>query len=474
MIMTRTATLRRNFPTLVWLATAPWKWLFGSRRRFLILVSLLGLGITGAGVWWATQLNGLPDIGDPFDVEAFEAQTIPDEQNAFPLYRQAVARLSPLHGQTLDLSPRGMNAKLMDPWSQTKPAYQSLVLDNREALDLFLAGTERPEIGTPPPQRFSNAWHELLSVPLFEFCCLTGLDGSRLEEQGDMAGAWVRYRGLVRLASQLRKHALGVMRGDPDPLDFVIPRVRTWGFDSRTDVKLLRQALDDVLACQERDALSASLLKIQYCFVKSNLELWDGRTHDVGWERLDLMGERYQFPEGPVQAFRNTQKWCEREPERSRRVLRLLFANWLRCAEAPPDQQPRPVLQVVFQERGWSRSYPIYPIDPQTQAQCPAMTPLQLAHWLESSRGAQQFLTRAWSWVQSEHTRLRRLARNGDLILLLASQLFEREHGRTPKSPQELVGTYLPELPDDGSNVLNLGMVPTSKEAAGRPTMPGR
>src|SRR5262249_1848883 len=146
MIMTRTATLRRNFPTLVWLATAPWKWLFGSRRRFLILVSLLGLGITGAGVWWATQLNGLPAIGDRFDVEAFEAHTIPDEQNAFPLYRQAVARLSPLHGQTLDLSPRGMNAKLMDPWSQTKPAYQSLVLDNREALDLFLAGTERPEL----------------------------------------------------------------------------------------------------------------------------------------------------------------------------------------------------------------------------------------------------------------------------------------------------------------------------------------
>ena len=41
---------------------------------------------------------GLPDIGDPFDVEAFQGETIPDDRNAFVLYRQAAAlfrRLKP-------------------------------------------------------------------------------------------------------------------------------------------------------------------------------------------------------------------------------------------------------------------------------------------------------------------------------------------------------------------------------------------
>ena len=52
--------------------------------------------IPAAWLWWAAQLWGLPDIGDPFDVASFHAQTIPDDRNAFVLYRQAAARFKPL------------------------------------------------------------------------------------------------------------------------------------------------------------------------------------------------------------------------------------------------------------------------------------------------------------------------------------------------------------------------------------------
>ena len=38
---------------------------------------------------------GLPDIGDPFDVQAFRSFTIPEDRNAFVLYRQAADRLKP-------------------------------------------------------------------------------------------------------------------------------------------------------------------------------------------------------------------------------------------------------------------------------------------------------------------------------------------------------------------------------------------
>jgi hypothetical protein len=43
-----------------------------------------------------TQLFGLPDIGDPFDVRAFQSCTIPDERNAFVVYDQAADWLKPL------------------------------------------------------------------------------------------------------------------------------------------------------------------------------------------------------------------------------------------------------------------------------------------------------------------------------------------------------------------------------------------
>jgi hypothetical protein len=47
------------------------------------------LAASAFAIWWLTSLNGLPDIGDPFDVEAFRAWRMPDDQNAFTYLRRA-------------------------------------------------------------------------------------------------------------------------------------------------------------------------------------------------------------------------------------------------------------------------------------------------------------------------------------------------------------------------------------------------
>ena len=86
--MTRLASLRRSFPT-VRLIVAPFRWIGKSRRRLWCVVLVVLTIVAGPPLWWATQLWGLPDIGDPFDVAAFQIMTIPDDRNAFVLYRQA-------------------------------------------------------------------------------------------------------------------------------------------------------------------------------------------------------------------------------------------------------------------------------------------------------------------------------------------------------------------------------------------------
>lgn len=53
------------------------------------LLVVLGVAAGGVAIWWLTSLNGLPDIGDPFDASAFRAIRMPDEQNAFTYYRRA-------------------------------------------------------------------------------------------------------------------------------------------------------------------------------------------------------------------------------------------------------------------------------------------------------------------------------------------------------------------------------------------------
>src|SRR4051812_42674219 len=68
--------------------------LLRKRLRQLLRVMLVGTiclaVVAGAlAVWWLNSLNGLPDIGDPFDVAAFRTFSLPEDQNAFTFFRRA-------------------------------------------------------------------------------------------------------------------------------------------------------------------------------------------------------------------------------------------------------------------------------------------------------------------------------------------------------------------------------------------------
>ena len=117
--MTHLVGLRRSFPTFR-LLTAPFRWVGKSRRRVMGVALMLLLIVTAPPLWWAAQLTGLPDIGDPFDVEAFRTQAIPDDRNAFVLYRRAVAlyRAAPsgAPGAGRRLRPRGGGRGVGSHW----------------------------------------------------------------------------------------------------------------------------------------------------------------------------------------------------------------------------------------------------------------------------------------------------------------------------------------------------------------------
>ena len=70
-----------------------------ARVTFVLAIGL-ALAATALAIWWLTSLNGLPDIGDPFDVAAFRAFSIPDDQNAFTFLRRANEKLTPMPGGT--------------------------------------------------------------------------------------------------------------------------------------------------------------------------------------------------------------------------------------------------------------------------------------------------------------------------------------------------------------------------------------
>src|SRR5215470_14255609 len=73
------------------------------RVTFVLAVGLT-VAVTALSVWWLNSLNGLSDIGDPFDVAAFRAFRVPDDQNAFTFLRRAEEKLTPSPSSHLALS----------------------------------------------------------------------------------------------------------------------------------------------------------------------------------------------------------------------------------------------------------------------------------------------------------------------------------------------------------------------------------
>jgi hypothetical protein len=102
-------------------------------RVTLVLAMCLALAATALATWWLTNLNRLPDIGNPFDGNAIRDITIADDENALTFLRRAQERLVLLP----QLPPSVHAAAPTVAWSQADPKLRAWVEANRTALDLL-------------------------------------------------------------------------------------------------------------------------------------------------------------------------------------------------------------------------------------------------------------------------------------------------------------------------------------------------
>ena len=114
--------------------------LLRNRLRQLLRAGLgvaIGLAIAASAlaIWWLNSLNGLPDIGDPFDVAALRAFSIPEDRDAFVFFRRANEKSIsfPLWVDRVDSSATAA-------WSEVDPKVRAWVEANRPALGLFMQG----------------------------------------------------------------------------------------------------------------------------------------------------------------------------------------------------------------------------------------------------------------------------------------------------------------------------------------------
>jgi hypothetical protein len=418
------------------------------RRRLrqllrLLLVMAIGLALAGTAltIWWLTSLNGLPDIGDPFDVAAFRASSIPDDQNAFAFFRRANERL----GRLPDF-PGGYATAATGAWSGVDPKVRAWVEANGPALELFLRGAEcRDGISRRPGEPYSYRYSDDLGPAYLRMLAL--LEGGRRAEGGDMAGAWDCYRAVLRsTVLTARRGAMGERSFAGVHHGWLRKRLETWAADRRTTIPQLRRALEEAVESRTRPEWHAFSLRMDYLDWMRRLEtMRHPDFYALQEEKTWRVGDM-ELPRDVIVFLYHARRFLLREPERSRRAIRLLFANWLAQADGPEWQRTKAAARAVLRATTRADSVMLYPVGLEAPAVARVLSPDELASWLVT---AYDLKVIAWSQI---YPSVRRSEQAGyrELVIGLARELYQRERGGLPPSEDALVGTYLESLPDDG------------------------
>jgi hypothetical protein len=419
-------------------------------RRYVLALAISIAFIAVPAVWMqgVRSLNGLPDVGDPFDVtEARRMIVVPDSENAYVLYDQAMLNLTK--------RPAALGrANLKDlSWSKAEPSVCAYVEENRPALEIWRRGAERPDAIYHQPGEMTFDTQIRVAQELTMLGTWAGLEGSRLEEQGEMEEAWSWYRAMLRASRHVGRHGVLIERimGAANH-DVAARRIIRWAADPRVGAPLLRRALSETLAADAMTAPISETMKVEYLicmrdfdevrYLAGEIPMPGGQN---GWLELAAVKSGAKLP------LQRIRLQATNDVERSRRVLRLLFANWLPQMDKPPDERVRVAVKTPAV---------VYAADPSAPASARAIAPEDLAAAVGHTLLAQHYFQPAdaywrsqggapWSgWAWEGNGNLAREPRQrAVLIVKLAAELYRREHGGLPANAGGLVKGYLKELP---------------------------
>jgi hypothetical protein len=439
------------------------------RTAVLVAYGLLAMVVCTPLVRKA-RLDQISNLGDPFDVAAFRDGGSDD---AFPLYQQALSRCDALsHQRAVPLSNGALAFQLSAGYAT--PDVEAGIASRREARDLWLRATARPSLSYHPwdgrgfgaewfdgGMGFDNKTGKQLSFRIDspERGLLRGLaerEANRLEEVGDLAAAWTWYNAALRYSRHVGMRTIAADRLQAVTLHRdACERAELWASDDRVDATLLRRALADALAVGAMTPHLSDAIKADYLEAMLLLEHLPGVI--VNWVVEDYRGsgervaaktplprKRWQFGrgndgfEGEVDRIpqylpnlpTRAAYYFNGEPERSKRLVRQVYANWLAHCDEPAHLQPRTLSDLN-----------LFAATPGSPRMLPAE---ELARELDRP-GPARYVLAPWNDLVKPLQEER--SRQAKLVVTLAEELYLREHGKRPASSQELVGPYLSELP---------------------------
>jgi hypothetical protein len=397
----------------------------------------------------ATSLNGLPDVGEPFDIEEF-SRPISDESNAFVVYKRAFDKLGK--------EPDSAGGVWVADWNSASPIQRRWLDENREALELWKQGTARPDALYIPPRTMNISTLLPVIQGMRSFGRLAILEGTRLEAEGDLNGALDCYLAVLRSSRHCGRRGVPIERLVGIAIgSMAATRLSALSINPDLDAKMLRRALDGVIEAEAMTPPASDSFKCEYiAFVNT---IADPAYEDPA----KIIGSSipWAWTTAPGKAFFRAERSFKREPERSRRVYRLVFANWLAYCDRPRSNRP-PFANLAppatVNPLVTTSGFELFVPEGNAPESVKALSPDELAGWFHSTLYAEIFSP---NFGGMDKAFRRDKAAFANLLVTLANELHKREKGEYPPKIEGLVGPYLKALPE--------GYVPIDDSSDGKP-----
>ena len=380
----------------------------------------------------ACFLANVPDLGEPFDVEAFVGDVIPPEENAFTEYRAAQSmRVHLIEGLRLKgvTEPANHDEVYKNGWEAADTAMRAWVDDHRPALALWRRGSEKERALDASPASMTFSTLLAATQELRGFVRIGLVDQMRCLHEGDVDEAWKLARAGYRSGGHA-SHRGPMIAGLVGIALHAMSSggMQRWAEHPAVTADQLRAGLAQVKADFPLYESQSNMMKTEYLALRNSLRIpgWMNNLGPVG-------GQVNEIPARVQLGF----FWMVGEPELTIRLYSHIIANQTREIDQPL------ALRRKLVGSGFAM---LFDTDPTVARASGELDATQIDRAVTLSIVSKMLLP---ATKQVDNAYLRFLGRQAALEVLLAAQAYRRDKGEFPVSLDALVPEYLEEVPLD-------------------------
>ncbi len=374
------------------------------------------------------RLSRVPTAPEPFDTQAVLRFVVPDEQNAYLEYRQAISGLvEPTYNGSealithFNAGPKAYGNR----WEQLPRSLQEWVRNNSTAIELCKQGANKPSAQDAPARDYQirGPLGNHTQTNIEALAQLLRLEAARLRFEKRPDEAWRTLLAGLRMSNHIGQHGGINERTEGRLIAYsMCDAIARWAHDPNVSQKLLIVALREFNAEVSRVPPLSRAFQIDYLAKRREADLNRALT-GVGvvqvksdWEKASTWGRSGLLVLG--------------EPELFERCLRHETRNCLSQVDKPRRERTP-----LSSDDGY--------FDPDPAFARTMPTPEQIESYFDYSVLEPPRYPRGIELSDHCQVKFRLVA------TVLALEIYLREHRHCPDRLAELVPHIIPEVPDD-------------------------